>query len=161
MIFDRRTIREPNLRRQTETGLLVVGHPMNRRSQITVRPGKKPGEFVLEIPAAWELRLRRVLRTQLPPELAIIHGQHLSKTERAARVRARAQAMRSLVCQVLAELVMAEIVGREVAFQTRSFFGSRRGNLREEVQGILRELSRTLDAPGSPKPLPSSSRERP
>ncbi len=58
--------------------------------------------------------------------------------------------MRSLICQVLAELVMADIVGREVALQSRSFFGSRRGNLREEVESILRGLAETGGKSGSP-----------
>lgn len=113
---------------------------MSRTSYVTARPGKKSGEFVLELPPAWELRLRRVLRAHLPAEVASIHAAGLSKAERQQRLQARAQHMRALICQFLGELVMADIVGREVALGTRTYYGKRRGNLREEVEAVLREM---------------------
>src|SRR6185295_14219196 len=36
---------------------------------ITTRPGWKPGELIVQLPAGWELRLRRVLRTMLDESL--------------------------------------------------------------------------------------------
>jgi len=37
--------------------------------------------------------------------------------------------------------VTAEIVGKEVAFSTRSRYGSRHGSLREHVEAILRDVA--------------------
>lgn len=126
---------------------------MSRATCVTARPGKRPGQFIVELPPAWELRLRRVLRARLTAEVASIHGASLSKTERQQRLRARAQQMRTLICQFLGELVMADIVGREVALSTRTYYGPRRGNLREEVEAVLREMLPEVNGGGNGGPI--------
>ncbi|GIW43171.1 MAG: hypothetical protein KatS3mg077_0453 [Candidatus Binatia bacterium] len=129
--------------------------PMGRDSSIRSRPGKKPGEFILELPPAWELRLRRILREQLGEALPDPHEPGISRPEREARRQARRRQMQLGICRFLAELVTADIIGREVALATRSYYGVRRGTLREEVESVLRELllqNRTI-GPVSPTGL--------
>lgn len=113
---------------------------MARDFGVRVKPGKGAGEFVLELSPAWELRLRRVLREQLLWELPNPHEPGISAQEREARRRLRREKIQSSICQFLSELVMADIVGREVALASRSFFGSRRGTLREQVERVLQEI---------------------
>ncbi len=48
--------------------------------------------------------------------------------------------MQTAVCQYLAEVISADIVGKEVALATRNRFGTRRGSLREHVAAILKEV---------------------
>jgi hypothetical protein len=49
--------------------------------------------------------------------------------------------MRDAMCRFISELVTADIIGREIALNTRNRFGRRTGSLREHVQAILREAS--------------------
>ncbi|MCX8071680.1 MAG: hypothetical protein N3C12_04430 [Candidatus Binatia bacterium] len=114
---------------------------MTRGSGVRAKPGRRPGEFVLELSPAWELRLRRVVREHLSSRLPDPREPGLSRAEREARRRARRQLIQSSVCQLLADLVMADIVGREVALATRSYFGVRRGSLREQVERLLQEIT--------------------
>jgi len=50
--------------------------------------------------------------------------------------------MQRLICQFMADLLTADIVGKEIALTTRNRYGRRAGSLREHVQAILNEASR-------------------
>lgn len=130
---------------------------MARDCGIRVRPGKRSGEFVVELSPAWELRLRRVLRAQLAGQLPDPYEPGISAEERQARQRLRRQQIQSSICHFLSELVMADIVGREVALATRSHFGTRRGTLREQVECVLREIfERSVGGGPASSPLGSA-----
>jgi len=133
-------------------------------NSIRTRPGKKSGEFVLELPPAWELRLRRVLHEQLRDQLPDPNEPGISQAERELRRLARRRQVQVLACQFLSELVMADIVGREVALATRSYYGRRKGSLREQVQEVLREFtpapSPRQGAPSQWSPPPAAGAKR-
>ena len=114
---------------------------MARPQPITTKPGRKPGELVVVVPPGWELRLRRVLKHLVADTLPDPHEKGLSEHEREARVRLRRRRLQTAMCQFVSDLVTADIVGKEVAFATRSRYGARRGSLREHVQAILREVA--------------------
>lgn len=108
---------------------------------ITTKPGRKPGELTLQLPPAWDFRLRRVMLSLLDDALPDVHTPGLSARQRDARRRARARQMQQAIARFVSEVVTAEIVGKEIALGARSRFGTRRGSLREHVQAILREVS--------------------
>lgn len=114
---------------------------MARPHPITTKPGRKSGEFVVQLPPGWELRLRRVLRNLLADTLPDAREKGLTESQREARIRARRRQLQAALCQFISDLITADIVGKEVAFATRNRFGSRRGSLREHVQAILREVA--------------------
>jgi len=114
---------------------------MARSHPIAVKPGTKPGELIVSLPSGWELRLRRVLRHILAETLPDSHEKGLIPAQRQARARARRRRLQTALCQYLSDLVTAEIVGKEVAFSTRSRYGSRHGSLREHVEAILRDVA--------------------
>jgi len=60
---------------------------------------------------------------------------------RKRRVQARQDRMRQAVCRYLADLVAADVVGKEVALSTRNRYGRRSGSLREHVAALLREAA--------------------
>ena len=108
---------------------------------ITTKPGRKPGELTLQLPPAWDFRLRRVMLSLLEDTLPDVHTPGLSERQREARRRARSRRMQQAIGRFIAEVLTAEIIGKEIALGTRSRFGTRRGSLREHVQAILREVS--------------------
>lgn len=112
---------------------------MNRGQPITARSGSKPGEYVVQLPAAWELRLRRVLREAAVEGLPDPNEPGLTARQREHRHQLRRRRMQAVIGKFLADLLTADIVGREVALTTRSHFGSRRGSLREHVAAILKQ----------------------
>jgi capsid protein len=114
---------------------------MARPHPITVKPGTKAGELIVNLPSGWELRLRRVLRYILAEPLSDSHDKGLTPAQRQARARARRRRRQTAMCQYLSDLVTAEIVGKEVALSTRGRYGSRRGSLREHVEAILRDVA--------------------
>lgn len=114
---------------------------MSRSHPIKARPGTKPGEVVVSLPPGWELRLRRVIKDLLAEPLPDARAVGLSDSQRRARILKRQQRMRRAVCEYLADLVAADIVGKEVALATRNRFGRRSGSLREHVASILREAA--------------------
>jgi hypothetical protein len=114
---------------------------MARPHPITTKPGKRAGEFTVTVPPGWELRLRRVLKHLYAEMLPDVREAGLSPMQREARVRARRHRMQVAICQFVSDLLTADIVGKEVAFGTRSRYGTRRPSLRESVQAILREVS--------------------
>jgi hypothetical protein len=116
---------------------------MARPQPIKVRAGTKTGEWTVSLPPGWELRLRRILAQTLGESLPPVREKGLTPNQREARLRARRQMMQRVICQFLADLVTADIVGREVALTTRNRYGRRSGSLREHVQAILREASRS------------------
>lgn len=113
---------------------------MARDTGIRARPGRKAGEFIIELSPAWELRLRRLLREQFRDRMPDPTVPGLTPRERQARRQERRRQIRALACQFLSELITADIVGREVALATRTYYGVRRGSLREQVEQLLREL---------------------
>jgi len=113
---------------------------MARPQPIVTRPGRKGGEFVVVLPAGWELRLRRVLKQVMVDTLPDPRERGLTPHQRDARVRLRRRRMQAAVCQFLSDLITADIVGKEVALATRNRYGARVGSLREHVQAILREV---------------------
>ncbi|MEB2286334.1 MAG: hypothetical protein B6D46_09435 [Polyangiaceae bacterium UTPRO1] len=115
---------------------------MARPHPITTKPGRKSGEYVVHLPAGWELRLRRVLRTMLADVLPDPREPGLVPAQRQARVRLRRRRIQTAVCGFVSDLVTADIVGKEIALATRSRGGFRSGSLREHVQKILREVGR-------------------
>jgi len=115
---------------------------MARPSPIVTRPGRKPGELIVQLPAGWELRLRRVLRTMLDDALPDARERGLSPGQREARIRLRRRRLQAAMCAFVSDLVTADIVGKEVALASRSRHGIRTGSLREHVQAILREVAR-------------------
>ena len=115
---------------------------MARSQPVQAKPGKHAGEFVVTLPPGWELRLRRILKTLAAEAIPDPREPGLSESQREARVRARRQQMQSEVCRYIADVLSADIVGKEVALSTRNRYGVRRGSLREHVQAVLRE---TLD----------------
>lgn len=115
---------------------------MARPTPITTKAGRKPGEYVVHLPAGWELRLRRVLRTMLEDALPDPREPGLTPAQRDARVELRRRRLQTAICTYVSDLVTADIVGKEIALTTRSRHGFRSGSLREHVQKILREVSR-------------------
>ena len=114
---------------------------MSRPQPIKVRPGPRNGEWQVTLPPGWELRLRRVLSQVLADSLPSVHEPGLSPAQREGRRKARRQMMQRLMGQFMADLLTADIVGKEVALATRNRFGLRSGSLREHVQAILREAA--------------------
>jgi len=114
---------------------------MARPNPITTKPGRKPGELVVQLPAGWDLRLRRVRRTMLDDALPDPREPGLSATQREARIRLRRRRLQAAVCTFVSDLLTADIVGKEIALTTRSRHGLRTGSLREHVQRILREVA--------------------
>jgi hypothetical protein len=114
---------------------------MVRPQPISARPGRKPGEFLVVLPPGWELRLRRVLKEMLRDTLPDPRERGLSQAERLVRTHARRRRMQTALCQFIADLITADIVGKEVALSTRNRYGTRLGSLREHVQAILREVA--------------------
>jgi hypothetical protein len=115
---------------------------MNRTQPIRTRPGRKSGELLVTLPPGWELRLRRVLRELMGDEsLPDPRQRGLTGAQREARIQQRQRRMRDAMCRFISELVTADIIGREIALNTRNRFGRRTGSLREHVQAILREAS--------------------
>ncbi|MBI1815829.1 MAG: hypothetical protein HYR72_12695 [Deltaproteobacteria bacterium] len=114
---------------------------MARPQPIRTRPGRKHGELLIVLPAGWELRLRRVLKQVHSDTLPDPREKGLTPAQRDARVHARRQQMRRAICQFVSDLITADIVGKEVAFSTRSRFGARRASLREQVQALIREAA--------------------
>jgi hypothetical protein len=115
---------------------------MSRPQPIKVRPGKRGGEWLVSVPPGWELRLRRVLSQMLADALPPLRERGLTATQVETRRRVRRHLMQRAICQFMADLVTADIVGKEVALSTRSRYGRRTGSLREHVQAILSEASR-------------------
>lgn len=115
---------------------------MSRPQPIKVRAGQRSGEWVLNVPPGWELRLRRVLSHVLAESLPPVHEKGLTAGQRESRRLARRKMMQRLICQFMADLLTADIVGKEVALSTRNRYGRRAGSLREHVQAILSEASR-------------------
>ena len=113
---------------------------MNRQL-IKTRAGRKPGELLVTLPPGWELRLRRVLKELMGESLPDPHEPGLTPQQRESRVRVRQTKMREAMCRFVSDLLMADVVGKEVALSTRSHFGRRTGSLREHVAAILREAA--------------------
>ena len=113
----------------------------SRPHPIRARPGDKPGELILSLPPGWELRMRRVIRELINEPLPDPREKGISESQREARLRQRQERMRKAVCQYLADLLAADIVGKEVALSTRNRYGRRSGSLREHVASILREVA--------------------
>ena len=113
---------------------------MARPNPITTKPGRKPGELVVQLPPGWDLRLRRVLRTMLDDALPDPREPGLTPQQRDA----------GSVCAV--GLLSRRLYLRERPPDRRhrrqgdrphgcSRHGFRSGSLREHVQKILREVS--------------------
>ncbi len=114
---------------------------MARPFPITTKPGRKPEELVVHLPAAWELRLRRILREILSDTLPDVREKGLTPQQRDNRLRTRRRKMRDAIGRYVSDLITADIVGKEIALSTRSRHGTRRGSLREHVQAILRDVA--------------------
>ncbi|MBI3781764.1 MAG: hypothetical protein HY270_00005 [Deltaproteobacteria bacterium] len=114
---------------------------MHRPHPITVKPGRKPGEYVVQVPSHWELRLRRVLKQIIVETLPDPREPGLTAIQREARIRVRRKRAQAAICQFLSDLVTADLIGKEVALATRNRFGTRRGSLREHVHAILKEAA--------------------
>ncbi len=114
---------------------------MKQPPAITAKSGAKPGELTLQLPPAWDFRLRRVMLSLLEDALPDVHTPGLSERQREARRRARSRLMQRAITRFVSEVLTAEIIGKEIALGARARFGSRRGSLREHVQAILREVS--------------------
>jgi hypothetical protein len=114
---------------------------MRRSPPITTKPGRKSGELIVQLPAPWNFRLRRVLRRLLEETLPDPHAPGLTEHQREARIRARRRQMQLAITQFVSEVLTADIIGKEIALTTRNRFGTRRGSLREHVQAILRDVS--------------------
>jgi len=115
---------------------------MSRPQPIRVRPGKRSDEWLVSVPPGWELRLRRVLAQVFGDTLPPLHEKGLTAAQRDSRRRVRRKMMQRLICQFIADLLTADIVGKEVALGSRTRYGRRSGSLREHVQAILGEASR-------------------
>ncbi len=96
---------------------------------------------MLTLPPGWDLRMRRVVRELMTEPLPDPHEKGLSDGQRQHRVQARQERMRQAVCRYLADLVAADVVGKEVALSTRNRYGRRSGSLREHVAALLREAA--------------------
>ena len=114
---------------------------MKRPTPITAKLGRKPGEITVQLPPAWEFRLRRVLQSLAAETLPDARQRGLSAAQREARMRARRRRMQVAIEEFVSEVLTAEIVGKEIALGSRTRYGTRRGSLREHVQAILREVS--------------------
>ncbi len=95
---------------------------------------------MVTLPPGWELRLRRVVKQLLVEHLPDPHEKGLTPYQRQARIELRRRRVRDAMCQFVSDLITADIVSREVALATRTYFGSRRGSLREQVQALMREV---------------------
>lgn len=114
---------------------------MNRSHPIKTRPGDKPGELVVSLPPGWDLRLRRVIKELMVETLPDPREKGISESQRQRRLQQRQERMRQAICTYIADLVAADIVGKEVALSTRNRYGRRAGSLREHVASILREAA--------------------
>jgi hypothetical protein len=114
---------------------------MSRPTPIKVKPGRNSGEWQINVPPGWELRLRRVLAQVEADALPPVHEAGLTAPQREARRNARRKLMQRMICQFIADLLTADIVGKEVALSTRNRYGRRVGSLREHVQALLSEAS--------------------
>ena len=114
---------------------------MVRPQPISTRPGRKPGEYIVQLPSNWELRLRRVLKQIAVETLPDPREPGLTATQREARIRVRRKRAQAAICQFVSDLITADLVGKEVALATRNRFGTRRGSLREHVHAILKEAT--------------------
>lgn len=113
---------------------------MGRPHPISTKPGRKSGEFIVQLPASWELRLRRVLRQMINDTLPDPREPGISAAQREARIQIRRRRLQAGICQFMSDLLAADIVGKEVALATRTRYGVRKGSLREHVQAILKEV---------------------
>ena len=111
------------------------------RQHIKTRPGRRPGEYVVTLPPGWELRLRRVLKELIGDKLPDPREPGLTPQQRESRIRLRQSKMRDAMCRFVSDLIMADVVGKEVALSTRNRYGRRIGSLREHVAAIMREAS--------------------
>jgi len=116
---------------------------MARPQPIHTKPGRNGGELTVTLPPGWELRLRRALREQLAETLPDPNERGLTTAQREARVESRRRVLQAAMCRHISDLITADIIGREVALATRSGYGTRRGSLREHVQAILKEASKS------------------
>ena len=114
---------------------------MNRNLTIKTKPGRTPGEFVVTLPPGWDLRMRRILKELMADSFPDPHEPGLSAQQREARIRLRQKRMRDAMCRFVSELIMADVVGKEVALSSRNHYGRRIGSLREHVAAILRDAS--------------------
>ncbi len=112
---------------------------MARQQLIQVRARKNGGEWTVQIPPGWELRLRRVVANMVGDVLPKLNEKGLTPSQREARRRLRRQRMQRELCRYLAEVITADIIGKEIALGTRGYYGTRKGTLREHVEAILRE----------------------
>lgn len=113
---------------------------MPKVQPLQARRGTNAGEFVVSIPPGWELRLRRVLKKIAIESLPDPREPGLNAAQREARTQLRRRRLDQAVCRYIAEVLTADIIGKEVAIATRSHFGARRGSLREHVELLLREV---------------------
>lgn len=118
-----------------------MSRPRPISTPITAKLGRKPGEFVVQLPPGWEFRLRRVLQTLAADTLPDAREPGLTARQRDDRMHVRRRRMHGALEQFVSEVLTAEIVGKEIALGTRTHFGTRRGSLREHVQAILREVA--------------------
>jgi hypothetical protein len=85
--------------------------------------------------------MRRVLKELLGEALPDPREPGLTPQQRETRVRLRQTKIRDAMCRFVSDLIMADVVGKEVALSTRNRYGRRSGSLREHVAAILREAS--------------------
>ena len=71
---------------------------MARPNPITTKPGRKSGELVVHLPAGWELRLRRVLRTMLDDALPDPREKGLTPAQRESRIHLRRRRLQAAIC---------------------------------------------------------------
>ena len=89
---------------------------------------------MVNIPSSWELRLRRIVREVQGEALPDPHEAGLTPQQRDARREKRRVLLRDALCTFLAEVITADVVGKEVALATRSRYGRRSGSLREQLR---------------------------
>jgi hypothetical protein len=114
---------------------------MSGSQPVKAKPGIRSGDLVLELPPGWELRLRRVVKELMPEMLPDSREKGLTESQREARRLKRQELMRKAICKYIGDLIMADVVGKEVALSSRSRYGRRSGSLREHVAAILREAA--------------------
>jgi len=125
---------------------------MARQQSIQVRSRKNGGEWTVQFPLGWELRLRRVVANLLGDALPKVNEKGLTPAQREARRRLRRQRMQRELCRYLAEVITADIIGKEIALATRGYYGTRKGSLREHVEAILREISGPSETQAASQP---------
>src|SRR5438309_10624227 len=97
---------------------------MKHKQPITTKPGHRGGELVVQLPPAWNFRLRRVLRSLLEQTLPDPRATGLSIRQRDARLRARSLCTQLPIPPSVSQAPTAPVLGTPNAPSSPIYFDS-------------------------------------